>query len=365
MDSGTSLNNLRDSTSRNSSLARLSAFKPSGSYVQRWLNNQSTPMARERALPPSQFHAPSHMQNPDAAVNQDSQDDIKKQRRLSVASIRSAIGSKRNSIVASGHGIANRFSAIYHRMVIPSDGSTTAQSTMQNSSQSSLAPLLAPLKNDGLAPSMRFVFVGNSGCGKSTLLMRSYTGNFMDVGNQEDKDTSGDIELNQLKSLSSYLAFDAVFLCFSLDDTVGFIEGQGKWISSIEANCPDVPTILLGLKKDTCFGSGMRAPAIDPHLFSSTRVPANQSDTDVTIMKSTKYIECSAKTGYNVERVFQEGAKLVLAKRKEPATLTHVHEEVTRYSGRHDNMVSMEERFVAMATTDKASRRRSQLFCFT
>lgn len=82
-------------------------------------------------------------------------------------------------------------------------------------------------------------------------------------------------------------------------------------------------------------------------------------------MKSTKYIECSAKTGYNVERVFQEGAKLVLAKRKEPATLTHVHEEVTRYSGRHDNMVSMEERFVAMATTDKASRRRSQLFCFT
>ncbi|KAI1093913.1 P-loop containing nucleoside triphosphate hydrolase protein [Rostrohypoxylon terebratum] len=395
MDSLASTNS-RGQISQSSSFAKLTSFKPSGSYVQGWLNNQATPIKREQPLPPSQFRAPSRIVrehtlphltlklnlseksgpanenlqqlNPDAAKNDDNNDDIKRQRRLSVATLRSAIGTRRNSIIASGHEIAERFSAMYHHKQIPRTGSTTSHSMLQNPSQWSLAPS----KNGGHAPSMRFVFVGNSGCGKSTLLMRSYAGAFMD-GIKTTKfdsfmktiqDTSGDIGLDQLKSLSSYLAFDAVFLCFSLDNTVGFVEGQHRWVECIEANCPNVPIILLGLKKDTCFGSGMRAPAIHPHLFSSTRTLVNQSNEDVAVMRSTKYIECSAKTGYNVERIFQEGARVVLAERKEPVTPTLSQKEA-RGSERQDDAESIRDKFAAKATRNNASRRISQLFCFT
>ncbi|KAI1761325.1 P-loop containing nucleoside triphosphate hydrolase protein [Hypoxylon sp. FL1150] len=191
---------------------------------------------------------------------------------------------------------------------------------------------------------MRFVFVGDSGCGKSKMLLyaipflrlslffldrtmayiptqyelfnKTATVDGQDV-DLELWDTSGDFEQHQLRLLS-YLAWDAVFLCFSLDSVSRFTNAQTKWVDEIRKHCRDAPTILIGLKKDTRIGSGMWAP-LYPQL--AARVCATEGAKAAGIMRATKYIECSASTGENVDHVFEEGVRLVLKGRAEAAEL--------------------------------------------
>ncbi|ORY71913.1 small GTPase superfamily, partial [Pseudomassariella vexata] len=173
---------------------------------------------------------------------------------------------------------------------------------------------------------LRFVFVGDSACGKSSMLLRFYRDTFtqawlptqyelfnktVDVDGQDFDlelwDTSGNIELNQL-SLLSYLAWDGVFLCFSVNSDKKFTNAQTKWINSIRMHCPGAPVFLLGLKKDTRVGSGMWAP-----LFPTweTRIGASEGSMAAHAMGTVKYMECSAKTGEGVDRIFEEGVRIV------------------------------------------------------
>lgn len=123
---------------------------------------------------------------------------------------------------------------------------------------------------------MRFIFVGDSGCGKSSMLLsvhcyhNHHMPNCVDAPTNECRrfyrdtftptstptqyelfnkivrsggqdvdlelwDTSGKIELNQL-SLLSYLTWDAVFLCFSVNSDKNFRNAQTKVCCKKQSN---------------------------------------------------------------------------------------------------------------------------------
>ncbi|OTB18753.1 hypothetical protein K445DRAFT_29611, partial [Daldinia sp. EC12] len=184
---------------------------------------------------------------------------------------------------------------------------------------------------------MRFVFIGDTGCGKSNLLLslnkfslgkwpadarqmhvKTQYELFNKVATVDDQevdlelwDTSGDFSLHQLQLLS-YLAWDAVFLCFSMDDIARFKTVQRMWMEEICKFCGDIPFILLGLKKDKFTGSNMRAPF---HPDLDAPVSSTQDSSGAIIVRGIKYMQCSAKTGENVNRVFEEAVRMVFYER--------------------------------------------------
>ncbi|KAI0470901.1 P-loop containing nucleoside triphosphate hydrolase protein [Xylariaceae sp. FL0804] len=177
---------------------------------------------------------------------------------------------------------------------------------------------------------MRFVFVGDAEAGKSSLLLRYYRDTFtlhysktqyelftqtVTVDGQdidlEMWDTSGDIALHQLQLLS-YLAWDAVFLCFPVNSLKRFNSAKTKWLEEIRQHCRDAPVVLLGTKMDLRVGSGLWAPLF-PNL--ETRIPAAEGASAAHRMGAVKYLECSAKTGEGVDRVFEEGVRSVFDER--------------------------------------------------
>ncbi|KAI1097440.1 hypothetical protein F4804DRAFT_327610 [Jackrogersella minutella] len=90
-------------------------------------------------------------------------------------------------------------------------------------------------------------------------------------------------------------------------------------MDAIHQNCKDVPVILLGLKRDTCTGVGMQAPVLEEMMQKMQ--PKKPENEDFVIMRAIKYIECSAKNGKNVDHVFEEGIRMVLAERDEQIEL--------------------------------------------
>ncbi|KAK8017540.1 rho family protein [Apiospora rasikravindrae] len=145
--------------------------------------------------------------------------------------------------------------------------------------QGSATPPGTPVNFVPSRPHLRFVFVGDQYCGKSSMLFRFCRGIFNDTWtptkyemyeqpvmmddqliDMELWDTSGKLELHQLSRLS-YMSWDAVFICFSVNSDKKFTHAQGR--------------------------GAMAA----------------------TGMGAVKYLECSAKTGDGVNRVFEESLR--------------------------------------------------------
>ncbi|KAI1153494.1 P-loop containing nucleoside triphosphate hydrolase protein [Nemania diffusa] len=178
---------------------------------------------------------------------------------------------------------------------------------------------------------MRFVFVGDAECGKSSLLLRFYRDSFSElytptkyelfnqiikVNNDQEIDidlwdTAGDIKLEQLKRLN-YLAWDAVFLCFSVNRMRSFYNARTQWITQIRRYTRGAPLILVGTKTDSRVGASLWAP-LYPDL--ETRVTATEGAMTATEIGATRYVECSAKTGQGITGVFKEGVRAVFHRR--------------------------------------------------
>ncbi|KAI1390720.1 P-loop containing nucleoside triphosphate hydrolase protein [Hypoxylon trugodes] len=317
-------------------------FRPSNPFLVRWIDNLPASVEREKPLEPAHIQAPKRAL--DSVYSEHNNEEVcshrTKRAKITTPSADHGLSveKRRSSVAESSRSLLRRVSTACHRAVSFHSHHTRNETPSGSPVRASLSPLGTPLLVTD-RPRMRFVLVGDSGCGKSSLLLRYYRDTFTEtytktqyelftkIETVDEKevdlelwDTSGDLGLHQLQLLS-YLAWDAVFLCFSVDSTVRFANAQTQWVDEIRKYCGDIPIILLGLKKDTRMGTGIWAP-LYPHI--QARITATEGSTAATIMRAVKYIECSAKTGENVERVFQEGIRTVLCGRDEEKDLARV-----------------------------------------
>lgn len=153
---------------------------------------------------------------------------------------------------------------------------------------------------------MKIVVVGDGGCGKTCLLVSYAQQKFPEiyvptvfenyvtnVSCPDGKvielalwDTAGQEEYDRLRPLS-YPDVDVLLVCFSLDNLTSLQNVKDTWFPEVSHFCPGIPILLVGTKSDL---SG----SVDPDL-------PIQLATDINAIG---YIQCSAKTMFNIRTVF-------------------------------------------------------------
>jgi len=123
-------------------------------------------------------------------------------------------------------------------------------------------------------------------------------------------DTAGQEDYDRLRPLS-YPGSDIVLLCFSLVTEASFDSIKDKWYPEVDHYVKDVPTILVGTKVDL---RDIKAP--DPGTGEFKPVSTERGKQLADEIGAEKFIEVSAKNGYNLKELFQEAIALVLAAKK-------------------------------------------------
>ncbi|KAI5456540.1 P-loop containing nucleoside triphosphate hydrolase protein, partial [Mariannaea sp. PMI_226] len=175
---------------------------------------------------------------------------------------------------------------------------------------------------------LNFLFVGSRGSGQTSLLFRARYGYFPDVTNpltlQDSRlyspiDTSGVPDLNTIERLT-YLAWDAIFLCFDISDKVSMYTIVQWWHHASShgfgrSGSFEPMLYLLGMKKDMrdqCFlGDHREGAAYTSNLlaFPTCCVCASEASWHAERIGAYDYIECSAASGEGMEEVFDDIAQ--------------------------------------------------------
>ncbi|CDS12665.1 hypothetical protein LRAMOSA04851 [Lichtheimia ramosa] len=170
----------------------------------------------------------------------------------------------------------------------------------------------------------KLVVVGDGACGKTSLLLffnnrQFHTAHIPTVFENTVKDfevdgqhvelalydTAGQEDYDRLRPLA-YPDTHVVLICFSVDIPDSLDNVKEKWVPEILEHCPNVPYLLVACKKDA---------RDDPDVVSRL---ASMSETPITYeqglemsskISATGYVECSAKTGENVDDVFTQAVR--------------------------------------------------------
>jgi Rho family protein len=171
------------------------------------------------------------------------------------------------------------------------------------------------------------VITGDGACGKTCLLSRFTLGYFparyvptifehyvVDCGIDGISvqltlwDTAGQEDYESLRPLA-YAHAHVVVIGFSVDNPESLESVRHKWIAEAAKQCPGIPIILVGLKKDlredTLAIEEMRKKGLN---FVSPREGAEI----VELYGVRKYLECSSLTGEGVDDVFEAATRAAL-----------------------------------------------------
>ncbi|RWA09418.1 hypothetical protein EKO27_g5683 [Xylaria grammica] len=329
-------------------------WKPTKEPILQWIRDLPVPKRHEEPFEPARYHTLKHS----IGVDDTEYDDFsleghrhKRARTSSAATNRITGESRHSKLVSSGRGLVRRVSNACRRVVTPTrhcNVSKRPDSCISRGTTPGPEPTPSPGTPSFMLidrPKMRFVFVGDAECGKSSILLRFYRDTFTPHYNptqyelfhkvftvdEQDTDvelwdTAGDATLEQLARLS-YLAWDAVFLCFSVSSVESFDSVRTQWITQIRLYTRGAPLILVGTKTDRRVGAGLWAP-LYPNL--ETRITATEGAMTATGIGAIRYVECSAKTGQGINGVFKEGVRAVFDRRE---TVEKLEKKVDHFSG--------------------------------
>jgi Rho family protein len=121
-------------------------------------------------------------------------------------------------------------------------------------------------------------------------------------------DTAGQEDYERLRPLA-YAKSHVILIGFSVDMPDSLENVRHKWIEEARERCPDVPIILVGLKKD------LRDDplAIEEMRKRSQRfVTAREGQEMAQQCGARKYLECSSLTGEGVDDVFEAATRAAL-----------------------------------------------------
>ncbi|CRK24574.1 hypothetical protein BN1708_014014 [Verticillium longisporum] len=121
-------------------------------------------------------------------------------------------------------------------------------------------------------------------------------------------DTAGQEDYERLRPLA-YSKAHVILIAFSVDTPDSLDNVKHKWIEEASRLCPDVPIMLVGLKKD------LRE---DPVAIEEMRkkslpfVTTAQGDAVAREVGARKYLECSSLSGEGVDDVFEAATRAAL-----------------------------------------------------
>ncbi len=171
----------------------------------------------------------------------------------------------------------------------------------------------------------KLVIVGDGACGKTSLLYVFTLGEFPTeyhptvfenyatdcrVDGKPVRltlwDTAGQEEYERLRPLS-YAKANIILIGFALNSPDSLENAGMKWAQEVGQYCPNVPIILIGLKKD------LRPvdDGSDPY-YDDKYVTPEKGEQVARYIGAKKYIECSSLTGEAVDDVFEMATRASL-----------------------------------------------------
>ena len=121
-------------------------------------------------------------------------------------------------------------------------------------------------------------------------------------------DTAGQEDYERLRPLA-YSAANVILIGFSVGSPDSLHNVKDKWAEEARQRCPDVPIILVGLKKDLrddpVAQEEMRKKSLK---FTTTKAGNDMKE----IIGARKYLECSSLTGEGVDDVFEAATRAAL-----------------------------------------------------
>ncbi|KAI1258602.1 Rho2 GTPase [Xylariaceae sp. FL1019] len=173
----------------------------------------------------------------------------------------------------------------------------------------------------------KLVIIGDGACGKTSLLSVFTLGYFpthyiptvfenyvtdcrVDGKNVQLAlwDTAGQEDYERLRPLA-YAKAHVLLIGFSVDTPDSLDNVKHKWINEATERCPNVPIILVGLKKDL---------RDDPVAIEEMRkkslkfVTERQGEAAAQEIGARKYLECSSLSGEGVDDVFEAATRAAL-----------------------------------------------------
>jgi GTPase SAR1 family protein len=106
-------------------------------------------------------------------------------------------------------------------------------------------------------------------------------------------------------------------ICFSLVSQSSLENMQHIWVPELNEHCPTTPYILVGTKSDLRDACAQQTDELKSRGMEA--VATWKIEEMKKRIKAQAYIECSAKTQYNVREVFEEVTKVVLRLRRSDA----------------------------------------------